>query len=77
MWQKDPKILADHLLLTSLQRDKYWKRILIVDDDPGVANTFKVGIENTSKSIAVHTHNGPRKALLDFEPNFWSSINWY
>jgi DNA-binding response OmpR family regulator len=53
-------------------RDKYWKRILIVDDDPDITNTFKVGIENASKSIAVHTHNDPRN--LDFEPNFYDLL---
>jgi hypothetical protein len=37
-------------------RDKYWKRILIVDDNPDITNTFKVGIENASKSVAVHTY---------------------
>jgi two-component SAPR family response regulator len=55
-------------------RDKYWKRILIVDDDPDITTTFKVGIENASKSVAVHTHNDPRKALLDFEPNFYDLL---
>jgi two-component SAPR family response regulator len=33
-----------------------------------------MGIENASKSIAVHTHNDPRKALLDFEPNFYDLL---
>jgi DNA-binding response OmpR family regulator len=55
-------------------RDKYWKRILIVDDNPDITNTFKVGIENASKSVAVHTHNDPRKALIDFEPNFYDLL---
>jgi two-component SAPR family response regulator len=55
-------------------RDKYWKRILIVDDDLDITTTFKMGIENASKSIAVHTHNDPRKALLDFEPNFYDLL---
>ena len=32
--------------------------------------SFKVGIEN----IAVHTHNDPRKALLDFELNFYDLL---
>ena len=45
-------------------RDKYWKRILIVDDNPDITSSFKVGIENASKSVAVHTHNDPRKALF-------------
>ena len=44
---------------------------MIVDDDPDITTTFKVGIENASKIIAVHTHNDPRAVLLDFEPNFY------
>ena len=56
------------------EEKRYWKRILIVDDNPDITNTFKVGIENASKSIVAHTHNDPRKALLDFEPNFYDLL---
>jgi two-component SAPR family response regulator len=56
------------------EQKRAWKIILIVDDNPDITNTFKVGIENASKSIAVHTHNDPRKALLDFEPNFYDLL---
>ncbi len=62
-----------HKTLTKEQQ-RYWKRILIVDDEPDLTTTFKVGIENASKHIAVHTHNDPRKALLDFEPNFYDLL---
>ena len=59
-------------------RDRYWKRILIVDDNPDITNTFRVGIENnniySNKKIEVHTHNDPRAALLDFEPNIYDFI---
>jgi two-component SAPR family response regulator len=58
-------------VVTKRDKDRYWKRILIVDDDPDITNTFKMGIENASKSIAVHIHNDSRKVLLDFEPNFY------
>jgi len=57
--------------VVSTEEKSYWKRILIVEDDSDITTTFKVGIENISKSIVVHTHNDPRKALLDFEPNFY------
>jgi DNA-binding NtrC family response regulator len=56
------------------EQKRYWKRILIVDDDADITTTFKVGIENASKNIAVHIHNDPRKALLDFEPNFYDLL---
>jgi two-component SAPR family response regulator len=59
-------------------RDKYWKRILIVDDNLDITATFKVGIEsnniNSDKKIVVHTHNDPRIALLDFEPNLYDLL---
>jgi two-component SAPR family response regulator len=47
---------------------------LVVDNDLDITTTFKVGIENANKSIAVHTHNDPRVALLDFEPNFYDLL---
>jgi DNA-binding response OmpR family regulator len=56
------------------EQKRYWKRILIVDDNSDITNTFKVGLENASKGIAVHTHNDPRKALLDFESNFYDLL---
>jgi PleD family two-component response regulator len=55
-------------------KDRYWKRILIVDDDPYITTTFKVGIENANKRITVHTYNVPRKALLDFQPNLYDLL---
>ena len=57
-----------------LKKEPSTKRIFIVDDDPDITTTFKIGIENnninTDKKIEVHTYNDPRIALLDFEPNF-------
>ncbi len=63
---------------TREDKERYWKRILIVDDDPDNTTTFKVGIENatktSSKRIAVDAYNDPRKALLDFQPNFYDLL---
>ena len=67
--KKDRNSSSD--VISREEQKRYWKRILIVDDDADITTTFKVGIENASKNIAVHTHNDPRKALLDFEPNFY------
>jgi len=65
-------------LVTKGDKDRYWKRILIVDDDVDIATTFKIGIEstqvNTNKKIEVYTYNDPRKALFDFEPNFYDLL---
>ncbi len=59
---------------TKDKEERYWKSILIVDDDSYISTTFKFGIENanetSSRRIMVNTCNDPRKALLDFQPNF-------
>jgi two-component SAPR family response regulator len=56
------------------REERFWKRILVVDNDLDTTTTFKVGIENAGKHIAVHTHNDPRVALLDFEPNLYDLL---
>ena len=61
-------------VISGEEQKKYWKRILIVDDNSDITTAFKVGIENARKSIAVHTHNDPRKALLDLEQNFYDLL---
>jgi len=33
---------------------RFWKRILIVDDDPDVTVTFKVGIKDSDNSAEVN-----------------------
>jgi len=54
---------------------RYWKRILVVDDDHDITTTFKVGIEYaTNKRIAVDICNDPKVALLDFAPNFYDLL---
>ena len=59
-------------------KERYWKRIMIVDDDTDIITTFKFGIENvtktSSKRIAVDAYNDPRIALLDFQPNFYDLL---
>ncbi|MGA9151901.1 MAG: hypothetical protein WBZ36_15085 [Candidatus Nitrosopolaris sp.] len=44
------------------QDQRFWKRILIVDDNEDVTTTFKVGIEDNNnadvnKKIEVYTYN--------------------
>jgi PleD family two-component response regulator len=59
-------------------KEQYWKRVLIVDDDPDITTTFKIGIENThintNKKIDIHAYDDPRVALLDFQPNFYDLL---
>jgi len=59
---------------------RFWKRILIVDDNEDVTTTFKTGIEESNNSsdvnkrIEVHTSNDPVLALSEFKPNFYDLL---
>jgi CheY-like chemotaxis protein len=58
---------------------RFWKRILIVDDNGDVTTTFKSGIEDSNKNngntrIEVYTSNSPVVALSEFKPNFYDLI---
>ena len=57
-------------------KQRFWKRILIVDDDADVTVTFKAGIEennnkDANKRIEVFTSNDPVIVLSYFKPNFY------
>jgi DNA-binding response OmpR family regulator len=74
-------ISKDPLYNPAVIKDKqgYWKRILIVDDDVDVTTTFKAGIEQSNnnhanKRIEVYTSNDPAIALSDFKPNFYDLL---
>ena len=70
----------DLLYRTVIIKDKqrFWKRILIVDDDVDVTITFKAAIEisnnDTNKRIEVQTSNNPVVALSEFKPNFYDLL---
>ena len=59
---------------------RFWKRILIVDDDKDITITFKAGIEegnnhsDAKRRIEVHTYNNPVAALSEFKPNFYDLL---
>ena len=63
-----------------LKDERFWKRILIVDDDEDVTTTFKAAIEDSNndvdvnKRIEVYTSNTPVKALSEFKPNFYDLL---
>jgi DNA-binding response OmpR family regulator len=67
------ELTRDHAATVEV-REQFWKRILIIDDDPDVTVTFKVGIEDTNnvdnnkKKIAVDTSNDPLAVLSGFKP---------
>ena len=56
-------------------KERYWKRILIIDDEADIITTLKLGIESASETsrrrIVVDTYSDSRIALLDFEPNLY------
>jgi DNA-binding response OmpR family regulator len=61
-------------------KQRFWKRILIIDDEADVTITFKAGIEDinnnndANKRIEVHTSNDPVVALSEFRPNFYDLL---
>ncbi len=61
------------------EQQRFWKRILIIDDDADITLTFKTGIENNNnttltKRIEVHTSNNPVVALSEFKPNLYDLL---
>jgi CheY-like chemotaxis protein len=70
-----------HPLVVIKDVQRFWKRILIVDDDEDVTITFKAAIEDSNRNhndadrrIEVHTSNNPVKALREFKPNFYDLL---
>ena len=61
-------------------KQRLWKRLLIVDDDEDIALTFKAGIEDNNnkdgsdKRIEVYTSNDPILALSEFKSNFYDLL---
>jgi CheY-like chemotaxis protein len=61
-------------------KQRLWKRILIVDDDEDITLTFKAGIEDNNnkdgsdKRTEVYTSNNPVAALSEFKPNFYDLL---
>jgi DNA-binding response OmpR family regulator len=72
----------DRLYSTVVIKDeqRFWKRILIVDDDVDVTMTFRAVIEDSNndvdvnKRIEVYTSNDPVVALSEFKPNFYDLL---
>jgi DNA-binding response OmpR family regulator len=62
------------------EQERFWKRILIVDDDNDITTTFKAAIEDSNNDndpntrIEVYTSNNPVVALSEFKPNFYDLL---
>jgi CheY-like chemotaxis protein len=81
MDSKPGDMTANHMIAYRLEdKQRYWRRILIVDDEVDVATTFKTGIEDSNnyndsdKRIEVYTSNNPVTALSEFKPNFYDLL---
>jgi CheY-like chemotaxis protein len=59
------------------EKDPFLKSILIVDDEPDVTLTFKVGLDGyyyDKRRFEVYTYNNPVLALSEFKPNFYDLL---
>jgi CheY-like chemotaxis protein len=62
------------------EKQRFWKRILIIDDEADTTTPFKAGIEDSNnyndsdKRIEVYTSNNPVAALSDFKSNFYDLL---
>jgi CheY-like chemotaxis protein len=62
------------------EQERFWKRILVIDDENDVTSTFKAAIEDSNngneanKRIEVYTANDPVVALSEFKPNFYDLL---
>ena len=59
------------------EKEPFLKRILIVDDDPDITLTFKVGLDGycyNKTRFDVHTYNNPTTALSEFKSNFYDLL---
>src|SRR5215469_7153198 len=73
--------MSGHVIACRLEeKQRFWKRILIVDDEVDVTTTFKAGIEdsndynNSDKRIEVFTSNNPMAVLSEFKLNFYDLL---
>jgi CheY-like chemotaxis protein len=60
------------------QSSSFIKKILVVDDDPDLTLTFKVGLEgyhyDEKKRFEVYTYNDPLFLLKEFKPHFYDLL---
>src|SRR5215472_13880438 len=61
-------------------QQRFWRRILIVDDDVDLTMTFRAVIEDSNndvdvnKRIEVYTSDDPVIALSEFKPHFYDLL---
>ena len=60
------------IIYTKQKAHSFKGRILIVDDDPDIASTFGVGLQD--EGFEVYTYNDPLEALVNFKPDFYDLL---
>jgi DNA-binding response OmpR family regulator len=50
-----------------------YKRILVIDDNPDILFTLRVGLQS-DPTMQVYGYDNPVTALLDFKPNFYDLL---
>jgi len=59
-------------------KEVFWRRIMIIDDDSDTTLTFKEAIVNSNNAderrIQVQTYNDPLIALSEFKPNLYDLL---
>jgi DNA-binding response OmpR family regulator len=71
--------MLDHIELKKIEKSAFVKSILIIDDNPDIALTFKKGLEAANKKkskssnifFEVFAYTDPLLALSEFKPNFY------
>jgi DNA-binding response OmpR family regulator len=64
--------IESSLPLVSSGRQQH-KRILVVDDNPDIVFTLRIGLES-DPTIQVYGYNNPVTALVEFKPNFYDLL---
>jgi DNA-binding response OmpR family regulator len=70
------KLEADHIKSASIplsSEQQQLKRILVVDDNPDIVFTLRVGLES-DPNIQVFGFDSPVTALVEFKPNFYDLL---
>jgi DNA-binding response OmpR family regulator len=70
------KLEPDHIKPTSIplsSQPQQHKRILVVDDNPDVLFTLRVGLES-DPTVQVFGFDNPVTALVEFKPNFYDLL---
>lgn len=57
----------------SSSESQHHKRILLIDDNPDIVFTLRVGLES-DPTMHVYSYDNPVTALVDFKPNFYDLL---